>query len=211
MDLLASIELHPAFHDAHAWSVELAGARGEVTGRCAGESCAWRLSDRDLAEVPAGLRSGWFPDDDYNRFGCDGISVHFSITTDEICRKKSIWCPGENLCPQYSVLLRWCWTGLYQHSSGEYRRRLEQLYSYFDDWGLPVRRTNNGLRIFGMLCSGQERELKRHFDDVAHLAAPEIDMLSQVVGAKLDGVAGYNLLKGFRVTIDYPNGTLDLQ
>jgi hypothetical protein len=47
--------------------------------------------------------------------------------------------------------------------------------------------------------------------DLPVMVAGFLDMLSEVVGAKLDGIAGYNLLKGFRVTIDYPNGTLDLQ
>jgi predicted aspartyl protease len=47
--------------------------------------------------------------------------------------------------------------------------------------------------------------------DLAVMVAGFLDMLSQVVGAKLDGIVGYNLLKGFRVTIDYPNGTVDLQ
>ena len=43
------------------------------------------------------------------------------------------------------------------------------------------------------------------------MVADFLNMLSQVVGAKLDGIVGYNLLKAFRVTIDYPNGTLHLQ
>jgi hypothetical protein len=47
--------------------------------------------------------------------------------------------------------------------------------------------------------------------DLPVMVADFLDMLSKVVGAKLDGIAGYTLLKGFRVTIDYPNGTLDLQ
>jgi hypothetical protein len=47
--------------------------------------------------------------------------------------------------------------------------------------------------------------------DLSVIVADFLDMLSQVVGAKLDGIAGYNLFKGFRVTIDYPNGTLDVQ
>jgi predicted aspartyl protease len=47
--------------------------------------------------------------------------------------------------------------------------------------------------------------------DLPVMVADFLNMLSQVVGAKLDGIVGYNLLKGFRVTIDYPNGILDLQ
>jgi predicted aspartyl protease len=47
--------------------------------------------------------------------------------------------------------------------------------------------------------------------DLPVMVADFLGMLSQVVGAKLDGIVGYNLLKDFRVTIDYPNGPLDLQ
>jgi predicted aspartyl protease len=47
--------------------------------------------------------------------------------------------------------------------------------------------------------------------DLPVMVADFLNMLSQVVGAKLDGVAGYNLIKRFRVTIDYPNGSLHLQ
>ncbi len=34
--------------------------------------------------------------------------------------------------------------------------------------------------------------------------------LSQVVGAKLDGIVGYNFLRNYKVVIDYPNETLSL-
>jgi hypothetical protein len=37
-----------------------------------------------------------------------------------------------------------------------------------------------------------------------------LGMLSRVVGANLDGVAGYSFLRHFRVTIDYPNDRLYL-
>ena len=47
--------------------------------------------------------------------------------------------------------------------------------------------------------------------DLPVMVADFLNMLSQVIGAKLDGVVGYNLLKGFRLTIDYPNGIVHLQ
>lgn len=37
-----------------------------------------------------------------------------------------------------------------------------------------------------------------------------LEMLSQAVGRKLDGIVGYNFLRHFRVAIDYPNETLNL-
>lgn len=37
-----------------------------------------------------------------------------------------------------------------------------------------------------------------------------LTMLSQIVTTKLDGIIGYNFLKEFKVTIDYPNETLRL-
>jgi predicted aspartyl protease len=47
--------------------------------------------------------------------------------------------------------------------------------------------------------------------DLPVLVADFLNMLSEVVGTRLDGIVGYNLLKRFRVTIDYPHGTLELQ
>jgi predicted aspartyl protease len=47
--------------------------------------------------------------------------------------------------------------------------------------------------------------------DLPVMVADFLSMLSEVVGTKVDGILGYNLLKGFRVMIDYPNGILDLQ
>jgi len=35
-------------------------------------------------------------------------------------------------------------------------------------------------------------------------------MLSQAVGAKLDGIVGYNFLRDYKVVIDYPNELLSL-
>lgn len=176
MNLTAAIKLYPSFHDMHAWSVELSDDCGEVAGTCAGTRGDWRLSERDLAAVPVEVRSDWFPDDDYNRIGCDGISVSFSITTDTASREKMIWCPADSICLEYATLLQWCSNGLYQHSPDDYCVRLEQLHSYFDDWGIPVRRTRDGLRIFGMLSSLDEPELRRCFDEVVDMPAPEIDM-----------------------------------
>jgi predicted aspartyl protease len=37
-----------------------------------------------------------------------------------------------------------------------------------------------------------------------------LNMLSAAVGAKLDGIVGYNFLNQFQVTIDYPRSTLEL-
>jgi predicted aspartyl protease len=44
--------------------------------------------------------------------------------------------------------------------------------------------------------------------DVAVVVADFLDGLGHVVGARLDGVVGYNFLRHFRVTLDYPNGQL---
>jgi hypothetical protein len=176
MILIAAIKLYPSFHEMHSWSVELSDDDGEISGKCRGAAGTWRLSKRELAALPAEVRSGRFPDGHYHRIGCDGISVSFSITTDAINREKMIWCPEHSVCPEYAALLHWCWGGLYEHSAEEYRVRLEQLYSYFSDWGIPVRRTPRGLRVFGMLSSRDEPELRRCFDEVAEILAPEIDM-----------------------------------
>ncbi len=47
--------------------------------------------------------------------------------------------------------------------------------------------------------------------DLLVVVADFLGMLSQVVGEKLDGVVGYNYLREFRVTIDYPNQLLRLE
>lgn len=176
MRLITVIELYPSFHEMHSWSVELSDDHCEVAGKCLDTMSTWRLSKQELAALPAEVRSGWFPDSDYDRIGFDGITVSFSITTDVINRQKEIWCPEQSVCPEYASLLRWCWDGLYEHSPKEYRVRLEQLYSYFSDWGASIRRTSRGLRIFGGLSTLDEQELRRYFDEVAELSMPEIDM-----------------------------------
>ncbi len=38
-----------------------------------------------------------------------------------------------------------------------------------------------------------------------------LDMLSGVIGSKLDGIIGYNFLRHFRVVIDYPNDLFRLE
>jgi predicted aspartyl protease len=47
-------------------------------------------------------------------------------------------------------------------------------------------------------------------ENMAIVTADFLIMLSQIVKTKLDGVIGYNFLKEFKVTIDYPNETLRL-
>jgi predicted aspartyl protease len=44
--------------------------------------------------------------------------------------------------------------------------------------------------------------------DVSVMVADFLTELGNVVGEKLDGVLGYNFLRHFRVTLDYPNGVL---
>ena len=43
------------------------------------------------------------------------------------------------------------------------------------------------------------------------VAVTDLRMLNQVVGEKLDGIVGYNYLREFKVTIDYPNEILRLE
>lgn len=47
-------------------------------------------------------------------------------------------------------------------------------------------------------------------DQLAVVAADFFPMLSQAVGAKLDGIVGYNFLRNYKVAIDYPNELLSL-
>jgi hypothetical protein len=42
------------------------------------------------------------------------------------------------------------------------------------------------------------------------IVADFFSMLSQAVGAKLDGIVGYNFLRDYKVVIDYPNELLRL-
>jgi predicted aspartyl protease len=47
-------------------------------------------------------------------------------------------------------------------------------------------------------------------DKMAVVVADFFPMLSSAVGARLDGIVGYNFLREHRVVIDYPSGTLSL-
>jgi predicted aspartyl protease len=48
-------------------------------------------------------------------------------------------------------------------------------------------------------------------DDLIVVVADFFAMLSQAVGAKLDGIVGYNFLRNFRVVIDYPREKFRLE
>jgi predicted aspartyl protease len=47
-------------------------------------------------------------------------------------------------------------------------------------------------------------------DNMAVIVADFFEMLSAAVGAKLDGIVGYNFLRNYKVVIDYPGETLTL-
>jgi hypothetical protein len=81
MNLNAVIELMPSFHGSHVWMVELSDYHGEVSAKYGDKGSAWRLSERELAALPAEVRLGRFPDNVPCRLGLDGITVRFSIAT----------------------------------------------------------------------------------------------------------------------------------
>jgi hypothetical protein len=47
-------------------------------------------------------------------------------------------------------------------------------------------------------------------DDMPVVVADFFSVLSEAVGAKLDGIVGYNFLRNYKVVIDYPNERLTL-
>jgi len=47
--------------------------------------------------------------------------------------------------------------------------------------------------------------------DVHVMVSDVFAPLTEAVGATLDGIIGYNVLRHFKLTIDYPNGKLHLQ
>jgi len=47
-------------------------------------------------------------------------------------------------------------------------------------------------------------------DNMAVVVADFFNMLSAAIGAKLDGIVGYNFLRNYKVVIDYPGETLTL-
>jgi len=60
----------------------------------------------------------------------------------------------------------------------------------------------------GMLQSFQVGGAK--IDNMSVVVADFFAMLSQAVGAKLDGIVGYNFLRNYKVVIDYPNELFSL-
>lgn len=60
----------------------------------------------------------------------------------------------------------------------------------------------------GSLQSFQLGDAK--INNMAVIVADFFDMLSSAVGAKLDGIVGYNFLRNYKVVIDYPGETLTL-
>jgi len=47
-------------------------------------------------------------------------------------------------------------------------------------------------------------------DNMSVVVADFFAMLSHAVGAKLDGIVGYNFLRNYKVVIDYPNEVFSL-
>src|SRR5713101_3460573 len=47
-------------------------------------------------------------------------------------------------------------------------------------------------------------------DNMAAVIADFFTMLNAAIGAKLDGIVGYNFLRNYKVVIDYPGETLTL-
>jgi hypothetical protein len=45
---------------------------------------------------------------------------------------------------------------------------------------------------------------------MAAVVADFFTMLNAAIGAKLDGIVGYNFLRNYKVVIDYPGETLTL-
>ena len=62
--------------------------------------------------------------------------------------------------------------------------------------------------IAGKLRSFQIGDAK--IDHMAVVVADFFAMLSSAIGAKLDGIVGYNFLRNYKVVIDYPGGTFSL-
>jgi predicted aspartyl protease len=52
---------------------------------------------------------------------------------------------------------------------------------------------------------------RARIDDLVVVVADFFSMLSQAVGARLDGIVGYNFLQNFRVVIDYPGEKFRLE
>jgi predicted aspartyl protease len=52
---------------------------------------------------------------------------------------------------------------------------------------------------------------RARIDDLVVVVADFFSMLSQAVGARLDGIVGYNFLRNFRVVIDYPGEKFRLE
>jgi predicted aspartyl protease len=60
----------------------------------------------------------------------------------------------------------------------------------------------------GMLQSFQVGGAK--IDNMSVVVADFFSMLSQAIGAKLDGIVGYNFIRNYKVVIDYPNEVFSL-
>jgi len=60
----------------------------------------------------------------------------------------------------------------------------------------------------GVLQSFQVGDAR--IDDSTVVVADFFAMLSNALGVKLDGIVGYNFLRNYKVTLDYPNETLSL-
>ncbi|HYR23077.1 MAG TPA: retroviral-like aspartic protease family protein [Chthoniobacterales bacterium] len=68
--------------------------------------------------------------------------------------------------------------------------------------GVPVDFSAGSLQLFQL--GGAK------IDNMAVVVADFFEMLNTAIGAKLDGIVGYNFLRNYKVVIDYPGETLTL-
>src|SRR6185312_6845466 len=182
MEFHANIVVQPSFAESHRWSVDFMGHQASVSGNCGAHNGKWKLTSAELSAIPKEIRVGSFRFEDYHNIpALDGTRIHFLITSADGVQDKSIW--SHCLTPEFNILLRWIWEGLYEHSPYRYRLELENLHGSFFAWGAPIRRLPNGLRIFGTMSSHWGPDLKRHFDEITEFELwnprsdePEIDL-----------------------------------
>jgi hypothetical protein len=174
----ARICLEPTFHCAHEWDLNVEECETRITARLksiaqpglvvlytfqSDESEAWGWLYKYHFEAPA------------SSHGLDGITVDYDIQSETIHRKLAIWCPDDQIAPELSALTRWCWDRLYGQNR-DYDSYLEQLFGYFSDWGSPIFRLGNRLKLFSALTPKCLDELENHFAWLAEIPDPIVDM-----------------------------------
>lgn len=177
---MAEMVLYPSFHHSHSWTLSFDGHIVNLSGKVLNREKAIKASTGIKFPIEKDNPASYdvfetqYPNYLESKVGIDGIVINIEIVTD----KANSNLPSSYFCkrdyPEYNALLNFCWTTLYGKNA-KYNLFLEDIFCYFD-WGAPIIRNGNVLKIFGRLSLHDKKSLEITLSELNGQSEPVIDM-----------------------------------